>query len=87
VSINWRVAFELIQVRTGPSIGKPTYRGVTVLGTTEAIENELREVWAAMRGEEGKAVRQRMEALHDLLRKSKENGLAKKGMTAFEQFF
>ena len=87
MSVNWRVAFELIQVRTGPSIGKPTYRGVTVLGSTEAIENEMREVWAAMRGEEGKAVRRRMEALHDLLRKSKKDGLAKKGMMEFEQFF
>jgi hypothetical protein len=87
VSVNWRVAFELIQVRTGPSVGKPTYRGPTVLGWTEAIENEMREVWAAMRGEEGKAVRRRMEALHDLLRRSREDGLAKKGITGFEQFF
>ncbi|KAF9515824.1 glycosyltransferase family 1 protein [Hydnum rufescens UP504] len=53
LSVNWRVAFELIQVRTGPSVGQPTYRGPTVVGSTEAIENEMREVWAAMRGEEG----------------------------------
>ena len=48
--MNHRIGIELIQVRTGPSVGKPTYRGIQHLGgTREAVEEELRAVLVRMR--------------------------------------
>lgn len=50
MSLNHGIGIELIQVRTGPSIGKPTYRGIQHLGgTQETIEEELRSVFRRMR--------------------------------------
>lgn len=41
VALNLRCGIELIQVRTGPSQGKETFRGVRNHGDTFAIQNEL----------------------------------------------
>jgi len=50
VSLSHRIGIELIQVRTGPSVGKPTYRGVQHAGgAREAVEEELRGVFTRMR--------------------------------------
>lgn len=50
VSLSHRIGIELIQVRTGPSVGKPTYRGVHHAGgAREAVEEELRTVFTRMR--------------------------------------
>jgi len=50
VSLSHRIGIELIQVRTGPSVGKPTYRGVMHAGgAREAVEEELRAVFTRMR--------------------------------------
>lgn len=50
VSLNHRIGIELIQVRTGPSVGKPTYRGIQHHGGTRgAIQRELWDTFARMR--------------------------------------
>lgn len=50
VSTMHRIGIELIQVRTGPSSGKATYRGVMHYGGGhDAVKREFREVFERMR--------------------------------------
>lgn len=87
------MGIELIQVRTGPSIGKPTYRGVQHLGgTREAIQSELREVIARMRNDDdddddsGRAIRARVEAMQKKFLESSESGRALQAMMRFAEW-
>lgn len=75
-------AFELIQIRTGPNVGRPVYRGGFVEGTDAAIREEMRDVFARARGPEGEEKRRNMAALRELVNKSSfgENGSARDAM-------
>lgn len=91
--LNHQIAIELIQVRTGPSTGKPTYRGVQHLGgTRDAVEAELRDVFARLRpasGSEGEreAIRRRMEEMHRKYLESWAEGSARAAMLRFAEWF
>ncbi|KAF9527938.1 hypothetical protein CPB83DRAFT_855468 [Crepidotus variabilis] len=87
LTLNFQVAFELIQVRTGPSVSRPTYRGPTPLGTHEAILEEMADVWARLRGSEGRQMRDRMELLHEKLKLSWSSGEANADMIKLSQWF
>ncbi|KAF8305675.1 hypothetical protein DL93DRAFT_304678 [Clavulina sp. PMI_390] len=96
VSLNHRIGIELIQVRTGPSVGKPTYRGVQHLGgSPDAIRDELLRVFARMRSnssaeggddDSGDKIRERMEAMRDLFVQSWYEGKARRAMNTFRQW-
>ena len=54
LTCNPKVAFKLIEVRTGPDGLKPMLRnGLAARGTREAVGKEFREVIDACRGEQG----------------------------------
>lgn len=87
VTLKLKVSFELIQVRTGPSVGRPAYRGPTTLGTHEAVLAEMAETWALMRGPVGKQMRERVEGLHETLKLSWASGEAKHDMLRLSEWF
>lgn len=70
------LAFELVQVRTGPCVGKPTHRGVDVVGTPEAIVAEMRSTFARMFSPEGETVRVKVEWTSRALREDRREGVA-----------
>lgn len=76
------VGIELIQVRTF-GVGRKTAMGVQVEGTRQAIVDEFKGMLEAMRGERGKAMRQRVEECGDVIRKSREEGRARQQMEEF----
>ena len=86
VSLTLGVAFELIQVRNGPSIGKPTYRGITPLGTPEALSAELADTWVRMRGVEGSEMRRKMVGLRQTVTQSWREGESRRAMLSLERF-
>ncbi|PPQ89305.1 hypothetical protein CVT25_000372 [Psilocybe cyanescens] len=62
LSVNLKVAFELIEVRTGERGLKPLLRsGRMAQGTREAVGSEIREVIDACRGAKGKELRSNVE--------------------------
>ena len=87
VSQNLKVGFELIQVRNGLALGKPTARGITPTGKLEDLEAELAETWVKTRGDEGEAVRVRMVGVGEVVKESWKNGESRKAMEAFIKFF
>ncbi|KAF8327593.1 uncharacterized protein EI90DRAFT_3126930 [Cantharellus anzutake] len=87
LTLNWKLAFELIQVRTGPGAGKPTYRGIQHENSIEAVKREMAETWKLMRGPEGRGVRERVNQMGENFEQSWKNGLARENMRQFEQFF
>ncbi|KAH9476192.1 UDP-glycosyltransferase 84A1 [Psilocybe cubensis] len=75
LSVNLKVAFELLEVRTGEKGLKPLLRsGKQAKGTKEAVAFEIREVIDACRGPEGKALRNNAEKIKDRLKKAWETG-------------
>lgn len=69
------VAWELYQVRRGFGVGRKTYHGVLVHGTEDAIKDEMRQVFAKMRGEEGADLRRKaMEMKEGVLKRTREPG-------------
>lgn len=80
----FKVGIELIQVKTNLKGRKLSVEGAgEVIGTPEAISAEIRSVIEMNRGKQGAALRQRMIALGDQLRKSRENGSSKRAMERF----
>ncbi|KJA21667.1 glycosyltransferase family 1 protein [Hypholoma sublateritium FD-334 SS-4] len=78
-----RVAFELVEVRTGHGL-KPLHRlgGRKPEGTRTAVGCEIREVIDDMRGDAGKELRRNAEAVKTEMQKSwAEGGTAKKELT------
>ena len=73
-------AIELIQVRTGPGVGRPTYRGITPVDSPEALMAEFAETWKRLRGAEGLQMTMNMRALNKTVRKSKEDGKSYEAM-------
>lgn len=78
-----RVAFELMEVRTGHGL-KPLHRlgGRKPGGSRAAVGREMREVIDATRGEAGQELRRNAEAVKAEMQKSwDEGGAAKKELT------
>ncbi|KAF8586996.1 glycosyltransferase family 1 protein [Ramaria rubella] len=73
LTLNLDVAFELIEVRTGPGL-KPLYRGVTPAGTVEAVKREANDVVRRLQGPEGARKRKNAEAMKDRLAGEWEEG-------------
>ncbi|KIK53865.1 glycosyltransferase family 1 protein [Collybiopsis luxurians FD-317 M1] len=87
VSVGLGLAFELVQVRNGESIGKPTHRGPIVEGTQEAVEAEMTDVWAKMRGEEGQKMRERVVKFGNAMKEDYKDGKARQAMNRVSEFF
>ena len=87
MSLNFKLSFELIQVRTGPGVNKPTYRGIQHENSLEAVKREMAETWKHMRGPEGDAMRERVEKMGERFEQSWRSGLARENMLQFEKFF
>ena len=62
LTLNLDVAFEMVEVRTGPGL-KPLHRGVQPTGTIEAVTAEARSVLGRARGPEGERKRRNAEAM------------------------
>ncbi|KAK4688427.1 hypothetical protein P7C73_g1687, partial [Tremellales sp. Uapishka_1] len=64
----------LVQIRTGPNIGKTTYDGVLVEGTEAAMRKEFRETFEMFSTAEGAKIRDNMRALSEELHADAEPG-------------
>ncbi|KAG8879662.1 hypothetical protein FRB98_005572 [Tulasnella sp. 332] len=79
-----KVAFELLQVRTGVNVGRPTAgTGTTVTGTDASIREEMRSVFEAMSGQAGKELRDNVKVLQKVFRDSHKSGGARQAMERF----
>ncbi|KIM47390.1 glycosyltransferase family 1 protein [Hebeloma cylindrosporum] len=75
LSCDLKVAFELMEVRTGPDGLKPLLRnGVAAKGTREAVGKEIREVIDACRGERGEELRRNAKGFKEKFAKAWEDG-------------
>lgn len=85
LSENLKVAFELIEVRTGESGLKPLHRtGRAPKGTREAVGVEMREVIDACRGPKGVELRKNAgDVQAQLLGAWKDDGVATQNLRAF----
>ncbi|QRV82562.1 glycosyltransferase family 1 protein [Ceratobasidium sp. AG-Ba] len=61
--------FELRQVRTGPA-KRPAYPNVAVIGTEEAVRDEIRDILEMSKGSRGRQQRANMRALGQVMRDS-----------------
>ncbi len=79
-----RVAYELLEVRTGQGL-RPIFRtGKAPTGTLDAVRAEARDVLARAFGEEGAQMRARLVALRERVNGSwAEGGASRKDMEAF----
>ncbi len=80
------LAYELMQVRNGNSIGRSTHRGTYVHGTQEAVEEEMSGIWSRMRGEEGQKMRERVVSFRKAMGEDYQSGKAKRDMDSLAQF-
>ena len=64
------IAFELLQVRTEYNIGRKTARGPVVVGTPEAMREEMVDVFTKMQGAEGQEMRKRVKAMREVMVRS-----------------
>lgn len=80
----FKVGIELIQLKTNLKGRKLSIEGAgEVVGTPAAIGAEIKAVIEASRGAEGDAMRERMVALGDQLRKSHDTGYSRQAMDRF----
>lgn len=87
MSVTLKIAYELVQVRNGPNIiGKPVARGGTVVGTREAVIDEMCSTWSLMRGEDGAEKRRLTMQMRLKMKASWEHGEARKAMEQFAQY-
>ena len=56
--------------------------GVVVTGTEEAMQYELKKTWTLMRGEEAEKFRANIAEVRDLMKKSKDSGMARANMVS-----
>ena len=63
------------------------YDGTEIIGTEEAIKEEMKAAWKLMRGPEGEAMRQRMAGLREKAKQSWQTGCSRRAMEAMEQYF
>ncbi|WRT68708.1 uncharacterized protein IL334_005688 [Kwoniella shivajii] len=84
----YKVGIDLKQVKT---FSKPEYNklydGTVVLGTEDAIKEELHETWNKLRGPEGEVLRTNMKKLKSTVKQSWVNGRSKKDMLALGRCF
>lgn len=82
-----RISYELIQVRTGPSVGQPTARGILHKGgSRESILAEMSDIWQKMRSEDGANMLERVKMMHDSIKESWQSGTAYKDMQSFRGY-
>ena len=80
VSIDLAVAIELIQVRTGPAVGRPTFRGITPVDSPDALMAEFTETWKRLRGTDGVQMLMNIRALNKAIKESRRNGMSYKAL-------
>lgn len=82
-----KIAYELLQVRNGlNTIGKPMARGGTVIGTKEAVLEEMSNTWSLMRGEDGAEKRRLTMQMRLKMKASWEYGEARKAIEQFTEY-
>lgn len=86
MSVSFNLAFELIQVRTGDSEGRPTTRGVQHQNSQQAIIEELRALWVKTQSKEGEAMRERVLSMRDRIQESWIKGWARQELRRFREF-
>ena len=89
LSCNLKVAFELVEIRTGSGGSQPMLRnGRAPKVTREAVGEEFRQVIDACRGEQGRELRRNVEELQRKFGKAWEDGgEAKREVNAFLERF
>ena len=80
VSIDLAVAIELIQVRTGPAVGRPTFRGITPVDSPDALMAEFTETWKRLRDTDGVQMLMNIRALNKAIKESRRNGMSYKAL-------
>ncbi|KIM38978.1 glycosyltransferase family 1 protein [Hebeloma cylindrosporum] len=85
LSCNLKVAFELVEVRTGSDGSQPMLRnGRAPKGTREAVGEEFRQIIDACRGEQGEELRRNAKEFQRKFEKAwEEGGEAKQELKAF----
>lgn len=73
-------------MRNGENIGRRTHRGPIVQGTQKVVEQEMRNIWKLMRGEDGAQMRQRVIDFNRAMREDYRNGAARQAMEGFSDF-
>ena len=74
ITLTLDVAFQMIEIRAGEEGLKPLYRGVTPMGTDEAVAAEARTIIRNARGSEGEKKRRNAESIKDEWGKEWEEG-------------
>ena len=69
-----------MQVRTGPSVGRPSYCGITPVDSPEALMAEFTETWKRLRGAEGLQMTMNIRALSEAMRESRKDGKSYEAM-------
>ena len=68
------IAIELVQFRTGRNVGRTMARGTKIIGTFEAMQQELQEAFKTMRSEKGDEMRKRAREVMGTVRKDMQEG-------------
>ncbi len=77
------VAIELMQVRTGESVDRPTIRGVVPVDQKEVRRKGMSEVWERIRGKEGRHIRERVGEVKEIVVNNWRTGGMRKAMEWF----
>ena len=80
------VAIELMQVRTGMTVGLPTMRGITPIDDKVTRRDEMRDVWRRIRGKEGLEMLERVKAMKKVVVDSEKRGESHKAMRGFDKW-
>ena len=84
MSDNLKVAYELIEVRTGHGLHEIYRNGRKPIGTIDAVKDEARDILAKAFGEDGAQKRERLKALTQALKHEwEEGGSSLRDMSAF----
>ena len=80
------VASELIQVRTGESVGLPTWKGETPVDDQTKRRQEMRDVLGAIRGDRGREMKEKLKELKEVTIKSWKTGACRAAMEKFSKW-
>ena len=81
-----QIGIQLYQLSSGND-GLTLGNGIVVNSTSQAMQEELRDVWAKMRGEDGEGYRRNVLRVRELMRKSREEGETREATLSFAKYF
>jgi len=65
----------------------PLYSGVKVIGTEDAIKDEMGKTWRRVQGAEGEEMRKRMKGVREVCERSWRDGGAREGLDGMAKYF